>query len=109
MAPGQSALRIDGVVVGGYAKKVERAAEDLDGAVAGVGAVAGTPEPFGELGARLGLDQSYARASDALRRQLATGAVALRSAAAALEQLASGHARRDADAADRIDRAGRTS
>jgi hypothetical protein len=102
-------LRIDGVVVGGYAKKVEQAAEELDAAAAGVGAVATTAEPFGELGGRLGLDQSYARASDALRQQLATGAVALRSAAAALEQLASGHARRDADAAEQITSAGRTS
>ena len=109
MAPGQSALRIDGVVVGGYAKKVEQAAQELDAAAAGVGAVATTAEPFGELGGRLGVGQSYTRASDALRQQLATGAVALRSAAAALEQLASGHAQRDADAAERITGAGRTS
>lgn len=109
MAPGQSALRIDGVVVGGYAEKVAQAAEELDAAAAGVGAGAGAAEPFGELGGRLGVGQSYTRASDALRQQLATGAVALRSAAAALEQLASGHAQRDADAAEQINRAGRTS
>jgi hypothetical protein len=102
-------LRIDGVVVGGYAKKVAQAAEELDAAAAGVGAGAGTAEPFGELGGRLGVGQSYTRALDALRQQLATGAVALRSAAAALEQLASGHAQRDADAAEQINRAGRTS
>lgn len=109
MAPGQSALRIDGVVVGGYAKKVAQAAEELDAASADVGAGAGTAEPFGELGGRLGVGQSYTRASDALLQQLATGAVALRSAAAALEQLASGHAQRDADSAEQINRAGRTS
>jgi hypothetical protein len=104
-------LRIDGVVVGGYAEKVAQAAEELDAAAAdvGAGAGAGTAEPFGELGGRLGVGQSYTRASDALRQQLATGAVALRSAAAALEQLASGHAQRDADAAEQINRAGRTS
>ncbi|MEV6902043.1 hypothetical protein [Amycolatopsis sp. NPDC051372] len=106
MAAGNNALNIDGEIVGGYATKVAVAADELDTAAAVVGAGAITVEAYGELGGRLGLDQSYARASGALRQQLQAGAAALRSAAEALDQLTAGHAQRDADAAEQIKRAG---
>ncbi|MGW4489629.1 hypothetical protein ACWEOE_38070 [Amycolatopsis sp. NPDC004368] len=106
MAAGNNALNIDGEAVGGYAAKVALAAGELDTAAAGVGAGATRPQAYGELGGRLGLDQSYARASGALRQQLQAGATALRSAAAALDQLTAGHTQRDADAAEQIKRAG---
>ncbi|WIX79978.1 hypothetical protein QRX50_04045 [Amycolatopsis carbonis] len=106
MAAGNNALNIDGEVVGGYAAKVALAADELDTAAGGVGAGATTGQAYGELGGRLGLDRSYARASGALRQQLQVGAAALRSAAEALDQLTAGHAQRDADAAEQIKRAG---
>ncbi|HWD05535.1 MAG TPA: hypothetical protein VG674_24115 [Amycolatopsis sp.] len=109
MAAGNNALNIDGAVVGGYAAKVAKAADELDGAAAGIGAGATTAQTYGELGERLGVDRSYTRASTALRQQLEAGAAALRSAAAALDQLTAHHAQRDADAAEKIKRAGRRS
>lgn len=108
-SPGTSAVRIDGAVVGGYAAKVARAADELEIAAGEVGAKATTSEAYGEAAAQLGVPESYAQASQALRGQLAAGVAALRSVTAALEQLTAGHAERDADAAERIERAGRIS
>ncbi|WP_409183477.1 hypothetical protein F9C11_03320 [Amycolatopsis sp. VS8301801F10] len=100
-------MRIDGAIVGGYAAKVARAADELETAAGEVGAT--TAEAYGELAARLGVPESYAQASQALRGQLTAGVAALRSVTAALEQLTTGHTERDADAAERIERAGRIS
>ncbi|NEC54027.1 hypothetical protein G3I59_00010 [Amycolatopsis rubida] len=102
-------MRIDGAVVGGYAAKVARAADELETAAGEVGSGATTAEAYGEVAAQLGVPESYAHASQALRGQLTAGVAALRSVAAALEQLTTGHAERDADAAERIERAGRIS
>ncbi|MFD2466797.1 hypothetical protein [Amycolatopsis silviterrae] len=102
-------MRIEGAVVGGYAAKVAQAADELETAAGEVGAKATTAEAYGEMAARLGVPESYAQASQALRGQLTTGVAALRSVTAALEQLTTGHAERDADAAERIERAGRIS
>lgn len=106
-SPGTSAVRIEGAVVGGYAAKVARAADELETAAGAVGAGATTAEAYGEVAARLGVPESYAQASQALRGQLTAGVAALRSVTAALEQLTTGHAERDADAVERIERAGR--
>jgi hypothetical protein len=87
-------LRMDGVVVADYAKTAEEAAAELDSAAA-------------ELGAQIGLGESYGRAAGALRRQLADGAEALRSAAEALRQVTVRHSGQDDEAAELIKRAGR--
>ncbi len=108
-SPGTSAVRIDGAVVGGYAAKVARAADELEAAAGEVGTRATTAEAYGEAAGQLGVPESYAQASQALRGQLTAGVAALRSVTAALEQLTTGHAERDADAAERIERAGRIS
>jgi len=100
-------LRMDGVVVAEYAKTAEAAADDLDAAAADVGGEGVSAESYGELGARIGLGESYGRASSALRRQLTDGAEALRSAAEALRQVTIRHSGQDAEAAELIKRAGR--
>ncbi|GAA3538219.1 hypothetical protein GCM10022222_22270 [Amycolatopsis ultiminotia] len=107
--PETAAVRIDGAIVGGYAAKVARAADELSAAAAEVGQGATAPETYGGLGAELGVGESYARAAEALRRQLGAGVSALQSVTEALEQLSTGHAQRDADAAEQIERAGRIS
>ncbi|MBB4686433.1 hypothetical protein [Amycolatopsis jiangsuensis] len=106
--PGSAAVRIDGEIVGGYAAKVARAADELAAAAADIGQGATAPEAYGGLGAELGVGESYARAAEALRGQLGAGVAALRSVTEALEQLTAGHEQRDADAAEQIERAGRT-
>ncbi|WP_225439663.1 hypothetical protein [Amycolatopsis eburnea] len=100
-------LRMDGVVVAEYAKTAEAAAGDLDAAAAEVGGEGVSAESYGALGAGIGLGASYGRAAGALRRQLADGAEALRSAAEALRQVTVRHDGQDADAAELIKRAGR--
>jgi hypothetical protein len=97
---------MDGVVVAQYAVTAEAAADDLDAAAAEVGGDV-TGESYGALGAQIGLGASYGRASGALRRQLADGAEALRSAAEALRQVTVRHSGQDAEAAELIQRAGR--
>jgi hypothetical protein len=97
---------MDGVVVAQYAVTAEAAADDLDAAAAEVGGDV-TEESYGALGAQIGLSASYGRASGALRRQLADGAEALRSAAEALRQVTVRHSGQDAEAAELIERAGR--
>lgn len=99
-------LRMDGVVVAGYAVTAEAAADDLDAAAAEVGGDV-TDESYGALGAQIGLGASYGRAAGALRRQLADGAEALRSAAEALRQVTVRHGGQDTEAAELIKRAGR--
>nr|WP_086862311.1 hypothetical protein [Amycolatopsis lexingtonensis] len=98
---------MDGVVVAEYAKTAEAAAGDLDAAAAEVGGEGVSAESYGALGAGIGLGESYGRAAGALRRQLADGAEALRSAAEALRQVTVRHDGQDADAAELIKRAGR--
>jgi len=98
---------MDGVVVAEYAKTAETAAGDLDAAAAEVGGEGVSAESYGPLGAGIGLGESYGRAAGALRRQLADGAEALRSAAEALRQVTVRHDGQDADAAELIKRAGR--
>ena len=100
-------LRMDGVVVAGYAKTAEEAAADLDSAAAEVGGEAVSDESYGALGAQIGLGASYGRAAGALRQQLADGAEALRSAAEALRQVTVRHSGQDEEAAELIKRAGR--
>jgi hypothetical protein len=97
---------MDGVVVAGYAVTAEAAADDLDAAAAEVGGDV-TDESYGALGAQIGLGASYGRAAGALRRQLADGAEALRSAAEALRQVTVRHGGQDTEAAELIKRAGR--
>lgn len=99
-------LKMDGVVVAGYAETAEAAAAELDAAAAELGGDV-TAESYGTLGARLGVGESYGRASGALRRQLADGAEALRSAAEALRQVTVRHGGQDEEAAELIKRAGR--
>ncbi|WP_410621530.1 hypothetical protein [Amycolatopsis sp. cmx-8-4] len=100
-------LRMDGVVVAGYAKTAEEAAAELDSAAAEVGGEGVSDESYGALGAQIGLGASYGRAAGALRQQLADGAEALRSAAEALRHVTVRHSDQDAQAAELIERAGR--
>jgi hypothetical protein len=100
-------LRMDGAAVADYAATAEAAAVELDSAAADVGGEGVSAESYGALGAQIGLGESYDRAAGALRRQLADGAEALRSAAEALRQVAVRHDGQDADAAELIKRAGR--
>lgn len=102
-----SGLRMDGLVVGAYAKTAEEAAAELDSAAAEVGGEDVSAESYGALGAQIGLPASYGRAAGALRRQLSDGAEALRSASAALRQVTVRHDGQDAEAAELIKRAGR--
>lgn len=99
-------LRMDGVVVADYARTAEEAADDLQAAAADVGSESVSGESYGALGAGIGLGESYGRAAGALRRQLADGAEALKSAAEALRQVAVRHSGQDAEAAELIKRAG---
>jgi hypothetical protein len=98
---------MDGAAVADYAATAEAAAAELDSAAADVGGEGVSAESYGALGAQIGLGESYGRAAGALRRQLADGAEALRSAAEALRQVAVRHDGQDADAAELIQRAGR--
>ncbi|WIY03737.1 hypothetical protein QRX60_07745 [Amycolatopsis mongoliensis] len=100
-------LRMDGVVVAEYARTAEEAADDLHAAAAVVGGEEVSGESYGPLGAQIGLGESYGRAVGALRRQLADGAEALKSAAEALRQVTVRHSGQDAEAAELIKRAGR--
>ncbi|MEV6831298.1 hypothetical protein [Amycolatopsis sp. NPDC051102] len=99
-------LRMDAVVVARYAVTADTAADDLDVAATEVGGDV-TDESYGPLGAQIGLGASYGRAAGALRRQLADGAEALRSAAEALRQVTVRHGGQDTEAAELIKRAGR--
>ncbi|WP_179956688.1 hypothetical protein [Amycolatopsis anabasis] len=99
-------FRMDAEVVGGYAKTVDAAAEELGGAVGGLRDGALTEETFGTLGKELGLVESYARAAAALRGQLEHGAVALRSASEALHKVTTNQSGGDGDAAVQIKKAG---
>lgn len=99
-------LRMDGVVVTDYARTAEEAADDLNAAAAIVGGEGVSGESYGPLGAQIGLGESYGRAAGALRRQLADGAEALKSAAEALRQVTVRHSGQDAEAAELIKRAG---
>lgn len=95
-------LKIDGVVVGEYAKRVDAAAGELDLAAAEVTGDGVTVESHGALGEQLGLGVSYGRAAEAIQRQLIEGAAALRSASEALHTVTSRHAGHDDEAAQMI-------
>ncbi|MFE6609343.1 hypothetical protein [Amycolatopsis sp. NPDC057786] len=98
-------LKIDGDVVGDYAKRVDAAAGELDLAAAEVTGAGVTVESHGALGEELGLGASYGRAAEAIRRQLVEGAAALRSASEALHTVTARHAGHDDEAAQTIKRA----
>lgn len=95
-------LKIDGVVVGDYAKKVDAAAEEMNLAAAGVTGEGVTVESYGALGEELGFGVSYGRATEAIRRQLLEGVGALRSASEALHTVTARHAGHDEEAAQMI-------
>ncbi|WP_410656578.1 hypothetical protein [Amycolatopsis sp. lyj-112] len=95
-------LKIDGVVVGDYAKKVDAAAEEMNLAAAGVTGEGVTVESYGALGEELGLGASYGRATEAIRRQLLEGVAALRSASEALHTVTARHSGHDEEAAQMI-------
>ncbi len=99
-----SGSRIDGGVVVEYAKTAESAAAELEAAADFGGEL--TAVSYGDLGALIGLEASYARAAGALRRQLTDGAEALRSAAEALRTVIARHGAHDEEAAELIKRAG---
>ncbi|MFC9252024.1 hypothetical protein [Amycolatopsis thailandensis] len=98
-------LKIDGVAVVDYAKRVDAAAGELDLAAAEVTGDGITVESHGALGEELGLGASYGRAAGAIRRQLEEGAAALRSASEALHTVTARHAGHDEEAAQMIKRA----
>ena len=95
-------LKIDGVVVEEYAKKVDAAAEEMNRATAGMTGEGVTVESYGALGEQIGLGASYGRATEAIRRQLLEGVAALRSASEALHTVTARHAGHDEEAAQMI-------
>jgi hypothetical protein len=97
-------FKINADVIAGYAKKVDTTADGLNGATDS-GSVL-TVESFGVLGAQVGLGESYAHASEALRRQLFGGCAALRSASEAFTQGHGAPRRGDDESAELIKRAG---
>lgn len=100
-------ISVSADVVVDYAKKVDGTAAELQAAAEPLGAQDVAPEAFGGLGTEIGLGESYARASAALRGQLVTGSEALKSAAEALHQVAAKHTTGDEDSAELIGRVGR--
>jgi hypothetical protein len=91
-AGGFRGFKINADVIADYAKKVDTTADELNGATDSVAGSALTVESFGDLGAQVGLGESYAHASEALRRQLFGGCAALRSASEALHKVMEHHA-----------------
>lgn len=92
-------LKIDGNVVGEYAKRVDAAAGELGLAAAEMTGDTITVESHGALGEQLGLGASYRRAVKAIRRQLIEEVAALRSASEALHTVTAWHAGHDDEAA----------
>jgi hypothetical protein len=99
-------LRIDRDVVAGYAKRVDAAAEELVLAAADLTGDGVTVESHGALGEQLGLGASYGSAVEAIRRQLAEGVAALRSASEALHTVTARHTGHDEEAAEMIKKVG---
>ena len=99
-------FKINADVIADYAKKVDTTADELNGATDSVAGSALTVESFGDLGAQVGLGESYAHASEALRRQLFGGCAALRSASEAFTQGHGAPRRGDDESAELIKRAG---
>ncbi|MBP2476180.1 hypothetical protein JOF53_005052 [Crossiella equi] len=80
-------VRIDTDWLGGYAKQVAAAGEELRRASGALNAAPLGPEAFGELGRELRTAESYRRAADLLRGQLTRAGEALASAATELGEV----------------------
>ncbi|WP_370946454.1 hypothetical protein AB5J62_02495 [Amycolatopsis sp. cg5] len=100
-------INVSGDVIVDYAKKVDDNAAELRAAAEPLGAEDVAPEAFGGLGTEIGLGESYARASEALRGQLIAGSEALKSAGEALHQVVAKHSDGDEEAAEMIARVNR--
>ncbi|AUS79200.1 hypothetical protein C1701_13460 [Actinoalloteichus sp. AHMU CJ021] len=99
-------ISIDPEWVTDYARRLERASEDLGEVgqsvhVDGVGA-----ETFGELGVEVGTDTAYAEVRDHLDTQLARGREVLLAASVALRNVARVHLAHDEDSAAELNRSG---
>ncbi|KAA2264700.1 hypothetical protein F0L68_06310 [Solihabitans fulvus] len=99
------AVRVDPDWVVGYAKKVDEAAQDIDTARKALGEAPLRAESFGELGRTLRTADSYAKAADVLRQQLARAAEVLTSAGTGLRAVAHHYGAHDEEAARAITKA----
>ncbi|WP_051386042.1 hypothetical protein [Actinokineospora inagensis] len=101
-----AAIEVDPAWIGGYATTVATAAEELGNGADVLRTAPLTPEAFGSLGRTTRVTESYTRASELLRGQLARGVEALHAASAALTQIADKHRVSDDDGAQSITRSG---
>ncbi|RZQ64093.1 hypothetical protein [Amycolatopsis suaedae] len=100
-----SDFRLDAEILAGYVRTIEGAAADLGAAVSVLDGDAVGNDAFGPLGKEVGADGAYARAAEALRRQLDDGCRAVRSAADALRTVTAMHTGGDEDAGAQIGKA----
>ncbi|OLR90608.1 type VII secretion target [Actinokineospora bangkokensis] len=99
-------IRVDPTWVGQYAKSVGDASEVLASCSTTLQQAPLTAESFGALGNQVRVTESYLRAADALRTQLARGVEALKSASASLGQVAEKYQTSDDDGVVSLNRSG---
>jgi hypothetical protein len=91
MSGNTGGIRVDPDWIAGYADTVAQAGADLAAALRTLDGAPLSGASFGDLGRAAGAPAAYARASGALRTQLATAAAALTAAAADLRTAAAAH------------------
>jgi uncharacterized protein YukE len=94
-----SGIRVQADWITGYAKTVERAADELTAALTALDSTPLGATAFGQLGKTTGAPEAYGRASTALQQQAQRAADALRSAAGNLRTIATTHSSLDEDQA----------
>lgn len=100
-------IKINPDWVGGYAKRVARAADELDKGEDLMQTAPLGQESFGELGRTVRSADAYARASEMLRGQLSRAVEALTSASEGLREVAERYRAADDDSAHLIKRSER--
>jgi hypothetical protein len=97
-------IKIDPDWVSGYAKRVARAADELDKGADLMGSAPLRHDSFGDLGRTVRSADAYARAAEMLRGQLSRAVEALTSAADGLRDVADRYRAADDDSAHLIKR-----
>ncbi|MGW0523843.1 hypothetical protein [Crossiella sp. NPDC003009] len=97
-------VRVDTDWLNGYAKQVAAAGDELGRAAGSLGASPLGPEAFGELGRQLRTAESYARAAELLRGQLARAGEVLRSASGELGEVVKHYQGGESDSASGLRR-----
>lgn len=94
-----SGIRVQADWITGYAKTVERAADELAAALKALDSTPLGATAFGQLGTSTGAPEAYGHAATALRQQATRAADALRSAAGNLRTVAGAHSSLDEEQA----------